>query len=90
MLAKPGRGEGLPISLPLDGWGWEALSATGQPDPLAGVGIHHPRLAVVQAQPAEQAPHCPEGAPAAAPPILIHAWGQDLCTSLMGPSSSLT
>lgn len=58
-LTKPGRREGLPISLPLNGWGWEALSMTGQPDPLTWMGFYHPGLVPVQAQPAKQAPPRP-------------------------------
>lgn len=60
---KPGGREGLPVSLPLDGWGWEALSTAGQPDPLAWLGVHYPRLVPVQKQPAEQAPHSHWGGP---------------------------
>lgn len=60
---KPGGREGLPISLPLNGWGWEALSTAGQLDPLAWLGVHHPRLVLVQKQPAGQAPHSHEGGP---------------------------
>lgn len=68
-LNKPGGREGLPISLPLNGWGWEALSTTGQPDPLTWMGVHHPRLVPVQKQPAEQAPHS-------------HERGDSVCTSI--------
>lgn len=57
VLGGPGGGEGLPISLPLDDWGWETISAAGQPDPLARTGIHYPRLGPVQTQPARQAIH---------------------------------
>ena len=62
-LNKPGGGERLPVSLPLDSRGREALSTTGQPDPLARLGVQHPGLAPVQTHPAEQASLSCEGAP---------------------------
>lgn len=53
---KPGGREGLPISLPLNGGGREALSTAGQPGPLAWLGVHHPGLVPIQKQPAEHPP----------------------------------
>ena len=70
-LNKPGRRKGLPVSLPLNGCRWEALSATGQPSPLAWMGIHYPRLVPIQTQPVGQTPHSHEGVLATASPTPV-------------------
>lgn len=51
--SSPGRGEGLPIFLPLNGESWRCFHCAGQSDSLPNFGLHYWGLALVHSQPAK-------------------------------------
>lgn len=51
--SSPGRGEGLPIFLPLNGESWRCFHCAGQSDSLPNIGLHYCGLALVHFQPAK-------------------------------------
>lgn len=51
--SSPGRGEGLPIFLPLNGESWWCFHCAGQSDSLPNIGLHYCGLALIHFQPAK-------------------------------------